>query len=169
MRVRKRKIFLGTGSKNHFPVPGPGKDGGVKNATGTIFWGRRARREAWRKHWEAWRKRREAWRRHGGKRQRAGTVYMERAGARVCARDGGGWQGHECPDQNRRREKENRCGNLATAGNIKAELPTIGKQLRYSVASPINHSRVTPRTRANIFNSKSATRRLPVSILLIAI
>lgn len=66
-------------------------------------------------------------------------------------------------------EKENRCGNSATAGNIKAELPTIGKQLRYSVASPISHSRVTPRTRANIFNSKSATRRLPVSILLIAI
>ena len=31
--VRKRKIFLGKGSKNRFPGAGPGNSWGVKNAT----------------------------------------------------------------------------------------------------------------------------------------
>lgn len=42
LRVRKRKIFLGTREKNHFPVAGAGKDGGVKNTTREEFGGRRA-------------------------------------------------------------------------------------------------------------------------------
>lgn len=33
LRVRKRKIFLGKGSKNRFPGAGPGNSWGVKNAT----------------------------------------------------------------------------------------------------------------------------------------
>ena len=33
LRVRKRKIFLGKGSKNRFPAAGPGNSQGVKNAT----------------------------------------------------------------------------------------------------------------------------------------
>lgn len=33
LRVQKRKIFLGKGSKNRFPGAGPGNSWGVKNAT----------------------------------------------------------------------------------------------------------------------------------------
>ena len=71
LRVRKPKIFLGKGSKNRFWGAGAGKVGGVKNATeeenGAVLGKKEAAYAA-------------------ADDEKGGRLYMERAGARVCAR-----------------------------------------------------------------------------------
>lgn len=71
LRVRKPKIFVGMRSKNRFRGAGAGKVGGVKNATeeenGAVLGKKEAAYAA-------------------ADDEKGGRLYMERAGARVCAR-----------------------------------------------------------------------------------
>ena len=71
LRVRKPKIFLGKGSKNRFRGAGAGKVGGVKNATEEENGAVLGKKEA-------------AYAAADG--EIGGRLYMERAGACVCAR-----------------------------------------------------------------------------------
>lgn len=71
LRVRKPKIFLGKGSKNRFRGAGAGKVGGVKNATEEENGAVLSKKEA-------------AYAAADG--EIGGRLYMERAGACVCAR-----------------------------------------------------------------------------------
>lgn len=114
---RRRKIFLGKGSKNRFPGPGPGHKWGVKNA------------------------------KKSEKRAAPDTKPGRRRGGAGRAGTGGG----------RRREKERK------------KAPCIKHGAGGYSSSPVSHSMETERTREKITSSKSATRRLPVSIRLIAI
>ena len=79
LRVRKPKIFVGMRSKNRFRGAGAGKVGGVKNATeeenGAVLGKKRSRLCGGL--------------RRERRRCRSGRLYMERAGARVCARSYG--------------------------------------------------------------------------------